>query len=249
MKQFAQLFAGITLSLMAFMIWPKYFFRWFGDSPSWEKYLYLSTPVAALVVTWLITNKRRPALYETVVHSCKFIISCFMAYLFIYYAMGKLMQLQFYTPPEILNQQLGQVDNSQLLWSALDRSTLFEWCIGLFQIIIAVLLFFNRSRFTGALLYFIIHTNIVLICFAYGIVYMQFISVLVLFMNLFLLWFDASRIVRFLGGNATMPVNYSPLYLNKSVPRLLLIPVVVAALSIAESFYFFYTTAIQMKLI
>lgn len=96
-------------------------------------------------------------------------IRVFLAAVFILYGTCKLIGLQFGVGELITHMRLFEVSPYMITWYFFDLSPLYRDSIGIAQIIVGLLLVFSRTAPVGALCFFVIILNIVLINFGYNI--------------------------------------------------------------------------------
>ncbi len=95
-------------------------------------------------------------------------IRAFLALVFIFYGTIKLLHLQLVTG-DFSGTRFGQVSPQILTWIFFNHSPLYRYAIGIAQIITGILLIVHRTAPVGALCFFVIIVNIVLINFGYDI--------------------------------------------------------------------------------
>lgn len=96
--------------------------------------------------------------------------SYFLAFFLLKYGMDKVFVSQFYAAePNIQLTRFGNLDDDILFWSTMGRAPSYSIFLGLTELIPACLLFFERTRFLGALLAFFVMLHVVVVDFSFGI--------------------------------------------------------------------------------
>ena len=114
-------------------------------------------------------------------------IRVLLASVFVLYGMLKLLQLQLSTG-DLSDMRFGQASPMLVTWHFFSLSPLYHHSIGIAQIITGILLIVPRTAPVGALCFFVIILNIVLINFGYDIATdVKILSVLLLAFNCLLM--------------------------------------------------------------
>jgi hypothetical protein len=107
------------------------------------------------------------------------------------YGISKLFGLQFQVGASIYAQPLGSAPGTILTWAFLGYSPVFQFVLGVSETVPSVLLLFARTRRLGALLLFPVVLNVVLFNYFLDLwPGTQFISSVLLALNVFLLLYD-----------------------------------------------------------
>jgi hypothetical protein len=104
------------------------------------------------------------------------------------YGTDKLFLNQFYTPnPNILFTPLGQLSPDILYWSSMGTSPIYSVFAGLIEIIPAIILLFNRTRFVGLLISLLVLINVFFLNLGFDIsvklytLFLLFITIILLY--------------------------------------------------------------------
>ena len=107
------------------------------------------------------------------------------------YAINKIFDYQFQVSAWKYAQSLGNVNGKTLTWAMMGYSPHFQTLLGFFELVPAILLFFNRTRRLGALLMFPVALNVFLInVFLHLWPSTQIISGFLLALNVIVLLYD-----------------------------------------------------------
>jgi uncharacterized membrane protein YphA (DoxX/SURF4 family) len=122
------------------------------------------------------------------------------------YGISKLFDMQFQVGASIYAQPLGSAPGTILTWAFLGYSPVFQFLLGVSETVPAILLLFARTRRLGALLLFPVLLNVVLFNYFLDLwPGTQFISSLLLALNLFLLLYDFRMYADFLSRLLAQP--------------------------------------------
>lgn len=110
-----------------------------------------------------------------------------MAITFLIYGLAKLVAGQFGEPTPDISAMRGE--GFTLAWTFFGYSKLYEIFIGIGEVAAAILLLIPRTYTLGAVVYFPISFNVMMINYCYNIGVQDLSTVLVI-MNLVLLWMD-----------------------------------------------------------
>ncbi|RXT07036.1 hypothetical protein [Ammoniphilus sp. CFH 90114] len=115
----------------------------------------------------------------------------FLASTFLIYGLAKIVMGQFGTPPPEFTSIKGE--GFVLAWTFFGHSRLYEVIIGLGEVIAAILLLIPKTATLGAIVFFPIAINVMLVnyCFDIGV---QDLSTVLTFMCLALLWLDREKL-------------------------------------------------------
>jgi hypothetical protein len=107
----------------------------------------------------LLQFLKKPYLYLLLV---RYLLAIYM----LPYALTKILRTQFVLGHELLLVPLEKLSGKAWAWAFLGRSAWFEVLLGFFELIPALLLFFRRTTFLGALLMLPVTLNVFLINYA-----------------------------------------------------------------------------------
>lgn len=123
-------------------------------------------------------------------------IQLFLGIIFFIYGMVKLVFGQFGAPtPEIAALHS---EGFTLAWTFFGYSRLYELFIGAGEVAAAILIMIPRTRTLGAVIYFPIAANVMLVNYCYDIGVQDLSTVLTL-MCLVLLWLDRKKLLTLIG--------------------------------------------------
>ena len=115
-------------------------------------------------------------------------IRVFLALVFILYGVLKLLRLQLATG-DLSSMRFGEASPMLVTWHFFNLSPLYHNSIGVAQILTGILLIVPRTAAVGALCFFVIILNIVLINFGYDIATdVKILSSVLLFLNCLLIY-------------------------------------------------------------
>jgi len=119
------------------------------------------------------------------------------------YGLGKLLGGQFYRkghlPTEVAQKTLEQVGGFELAWTFMGYSYVYILFVGIFQVVGAWMLLWNRSKLIGAAILLPIMANIVVFDAVYGIPVGALVSASVyLTLLLLILFFNRGKIMEIL---------------------------------------------------
>lgn len=119
-------------------------------------------------------------------------IRYFLASMFLLYGLAKLVFGQFGEPTAEIAAAKGE--GFALAWTFFGYSKVYEMFIGLGEVGAAILLLFPRTATLGALIYFPIAVNVMLVnyCFDIGV---QDLSTVLAVMCFVLLWLDRKKLL------------------------------------------------------
>ncbi len=94
----------------------------------------------------------------------------YLSMLLFSYGFGKIFQTQFYSPEaNILFTPLGNLDKDIVFWTSMSSSGIYNYFLGMMEIVPAILLVFKRTRFIGALIAFGVMLNVFFINIGFDI--------------------------------------------------------------------------------
>ena len=148
-------------------------------------------------IVWSAVDRKRPG-YEKVYFWLIIYIRYYLAFTMMGYGFIKVFKTQFPFPfLGKLVQPVGELSPMGLLWTFMGYSTAYNIFAGVGEVLGGILLFFRRTTLLGALILFAVVTNVVILNFCYDVPVKLF-SIHLLFMCLFLLAPNASRVWSFL---------------------------------------------------
>lgn len=159
---------------------------------------------------------------DTIFNSIQLFLTYYLALILLKYGFDKIFKAQFYLPePNTLYTPLGLLDKDILYWSTLGVSHSYNICIGLFEVIPALLLLHKKTRIIGLMLLSGVLINIVFINFGFDISVKLF-SLFLLLVNLLLLAPSAKRIIQFfvLNKPTSLPYLTGEQFINSTAFRL-----------------------------
>lgn len=150
---------------------------------------------AATVWVWFDRQRR----YD---RTCHDVLRVYVRYLLalwiLYYAMAKLVGMQFPFPePDQLARTYGESEPFELMWTFMGYSMAYSLFAGLAELAGALLLLFRRTTTLGALITAAVMTNIVMLDLSYDVP-VKLISIHLLLFALFLLVPDLRRLANVL---------------------------------------------------
>ena len=186
-----------------------------GDT-TYNYVLQLLWLIFALVIAliWTVVDRRRSS-YAQFSYWSKVAVRYFLAYMLFVYGFVKVVKLQFPFPNlSRLTETYGESSPMGLAWTFIGYSSGYNIFIGGAEVLAGVLLFFKRTTLLGALLAMVVMGNVVAMNFAYDIP-VKIFSLNLLFMALWIAWYDKDRLIRFF-------------FLNKDVAAIPTVQVVIA---------------------
>nr|WP_106782640.1 hypothetical protein [Lysinibacillus timonensis] len=119
----------------------------------------------------------------------------FLASTFIIYGLAKIVMGQFGAPPPEIADMRGE--GFTLAWTFFGYSRLYEVVIGIGEVVAALLLLIPKTKTLGAVVFFPIAVNVMLVnyCFDIGV---QDLSTVLTVMCLCLLWVDRKKLISIL---------------------------------------------------
>lgn len=111
------------------------------------------------------------------------------------YGVIKIFPIQFALPSEVYSLSLGDIDGVTLTWAFFGHSKWFAAVLGVFELIPATLLFFDRTKLIGSILLFPTLSAIALINIAYGFLpHMILFTCILWIVNVALLYAGRTRL-------------------------------------------------------
>jgi len=133
------------------------------------------------------------ATFELVFRQCVFIILNI-------YGLSKLLGGQFYMkgniPTEVANTTLGEASGFSLAWTFMGHSYFYVLCVGVFQLLGAWFLLWNKTKSTGVLILLPIMVNIIIFDIIFLDVYPALANAIIVLLMLFLILFFNKEIVK-----------------------------------------------------
>jgi hypothetical protein len=142
-----------------------------GDRLSAYLRLLCTTALAALIAwAWAALDRRRVR-EDAIARGLRLYLRYALAGLALSYGIAKLIPpLQFALPgPTRLSETYGESSPFALLWTFMGTSPFYAHFAGVAEVVGAVLLFFRRSVYAGALLLMPVLANVVLLNFCYDV--------------------------------------------------------------------------------
>jgi hypothetical protein len=123
--------------------------------------LTLSFSIVAAAVWSVLDWKRKH--YQAAAAWLRFLLRMSLVFLMLRYGLGKVFPLQMSRPSlAVLNEPLGQSSPMTLLWTMIGLHPGYQILCGIFETLVACLLFFRRTALLGALLNAFIMSNVLL---------------------------------------------------------------------------------------
>lgn len=98
------------------------------------------------------------------------VLSGILFFFLMKYGWDKLVKMQFYLPePNTVYTPLGQLSKDIAFWSVTGSSYSYNLFLGISELLVALLLLFNRTRFFGSILSIVTFTQIVWINYSFDI--------------------------------------------------------------------------------
>ena len=187
-----------------------------GDS-TYDYILNLLMVIIAVVVAtiWSLLDRKRES-YQKLLDYLVILVRYYLAYQMIQYGFAKVFCLQFPEPSlHRLQQPLGEYSPMGLAWAFVGYSKGFEILTGSLELLGGTLLLFRRIQTLGALVTFVVMSNVVALNFFYDIPVKLLSSQLTL-MCLFLMLMDRRRLINVFFKNRTAePLEIRPVFTKK----------------------------------
>ena len=172
-----------------------------------QAFLFFLLALAGTLVWSIVDRKRRG--YEKLLFWLTVYIRYYLAFTMMGYGFMKVIKTQFPFPfLGKLVQPVGELSPMGLLWTFMGYSTAYNIFAGTGEVLGGILLFFRRTTLLGAVILSVVVINVVILNFSYDVPVKLF-SIHLLFMCLFLLAPNASRLWSFLVLNKA--VDAAPL--------------------------------------
>ncbi len=165
-------------------------------------------------LVWVLAGKKTsgyPKLYRILL----LILRYYLAITWIAYGSIKIAGLQFPPlSPVTLLQTYGNSSPKDLAWAFMGYSTVYNYCIGLSELAVGILLFFRRTSTFANLIGLIMFANVLAFDYIFEVNVKLLITVLMV-MTLFILSKDVARLVNFFFlGKTVYPERDSPVRFN-----------------------------------
>jgi uncharacterized membrane protein YphA (DoxX/SURF4 family) len=190
---------GWCLAAIGLLYVSVYGIKEFGISPEKFHAIFGGIGIACLGLQGINTWKNINLGYLT-----RMCIRACLASLFVFYALGKVFDLQFAISASIQGKKVAELSRFESAWLFFDQSYRYGLFIAVGQILAAMLILIDRFTSFAALLFVGILANIVTINVEYGVSSMLETSVWLLLMTLYLVLGDARRIWRFATGKSSL---------------------------------------------
>lgn len=165
-----------------------------GDT-TYNYVMQLLWVVVALLIAlpWAWLDRKRPG-YNQLYRWLRIGIRYYFAFTLFSYGFIKIIKLQFPFPSLYkLAEPFGNSSPMGLAWSFIGYSTGFNWFIGGAECLAGFLLFFRRTTLLGALLAFVVMTNVAAMNLCYDIP-VKIFSLNLVFLAIILIAHDAERL-------------------------------------------------------
>jgi hypothetical protein len=207
---FVHRWLGIGFALIALLGFGIYATRNFFISDTVVHLVCAIFAAAAFIVAILWQWRAARINSERVRFILQSVIRYFLAHQFVFYALGKIMNLQFQVPPEVLSQKAGELDGFWKAWLFYGHSYHYGLFIGITEMAVALLLLFRKTQTLAAVVYVFIMANITYMDFTFGVVAMQWPALVITLMALWLLWYDGRRVASFAFGGSAAAMRSIP---------------------------------------
>jgi hypothetical protein len=152
-----------------FRIRQPYAHQVLSDSTGLYIHLLLLAVISAIgALGWSLLSKKQahPFLFRFFLSA----IAYYLAFHMLVYGFNKIFKWQFFLPePNTLFTTIGDTPRDLLYWSTMGSSHSYSLFLGILELIAAILLFFRKTRLTGALFSFGILLNVVMVNFSFDI--------------------------------------------------------------------------------
>lgn len=146
---------------------------------------------------------------RTLYHAARYLLGTVM----LYYAIVKLVNVQFQVSPFTYTRPLDQVPGRMLAWAYLGYAPWFQRLLGVAEFVPAMMLFFRRTARLGAVLMFPVLLNVLLINFALDLWHdTKIISCQLLAINIYLLLNDWASLRQALAKLLEAPTQLRPVF-------------------------------------
>ncbi len=167
-----------------------------GDLPRDFRFYPIASSIAfGLAIVWCFIDKQKFP-YKKLGYWLQILTRYFLAYIIMQYGAAKVVDMQFSSSINGLDTKVIDLGPMGLAWAFFGFSFKYEFFIGCFQIIAAILLLYRRTATLGAVLMVTIMANIVFVNFSFDVC-VKFFSCTYLVMALYLLVDDARRLSDF----------------------------------------------------
>lgn len=142
--------------------------------------LFISTLLTILLVKYCQTS-----FLEKIKNGLEEFLRYFLILALLKYGLDKLLLHQFYSPPpNILFSKVGDLDKDMLFWTAMGTSKVYNYFMGLIEIIPAILLLFSRTKEIGGTIAFMVLLNVFMINVGFN-VDVKFLSVFLMLLSIY----------------------------------------------------------------
>lgn len=146
---------------------------------------------------------------RTFYHAARYLLGTVM----LYYAIVKLVNVQFQVSPFTYTRPLDQVPGRMLAWAYLGYAPWFQRLLGVAEFVPAIMLFFRRTARLGVVLMFPVLLNVLLINFALDLWHdTKIISCQLLAINIYLLLNHSSSLREALAKLLEAPARLRPFF-------------------------------------
>ncbi|SHM50361.1 hypothetical protein [Mucilaginibacter sp. OK098] len=172
--------------------------------------LFLTTLSAFGAIIWSITD-RKTRNYNKLLYWLTVIVRYYVAITMVSYGSAKIIKLQFPSPSlGRLIEPVGNMSPMGLAWTYMGYSVGFNYFTGFAELITGLLLFFRKTTTLGAIVGLVVAGNIMAINYCFDVP-VKLLSTALVFMCLFLMIRDTTRLINFFFRNReTLPSNLSP---------------------------------------
>ncbi|MDB4919903.1 hypothetical protein [Mucilaginibacter sp.] len=172
--------------------------------------LFLTTLSAIGAIIWSITG-RKTHNYNKLLYWLTVIVRYYVAITMVSYGSAKIIKLQFPSPSfGRLIEPVGSMSPMGLAWTYMGYSVGFNYFTGFAELIAGLLLFFRKTTTLGAIVGLVVAGNIMAINYCFDVP-VKLLSTALVFMCLFLMIRDTTRLINFFFRNReALPSNLSP---------------------------------------
>jgi len=191
-----------------------------GDLPRDFRFFPIAPSIAfGLSIIWSLIDKQKPE-YKKLAYWLQIVTRYFLAYIIMQYGAAKVIDMQFSSSINGLDTKVIDLGPMGLAWAFFGFSFKYEFFIGCFQIVAAMLLLYRRTATLGAILMVTIMANIVFVNFSFNVC-VKFFSCTYLVMAMYLLVDDARRLSDFFIFNRVAQARtYPELFTKKLFKRI-----------------------------
>lgn len=190
-----------------------------GDtSEEYARLLICVVVATACAIGWTIADRKRPR-GEWVESGLRLLLRYSIALGMMSYAIAKVLPQQF--PPisvNVLDSRVGDMSPMLLLWTFMQYSRPYAFIAGVAELAGALLLCFRRTATLGALVTFVVMTNVMLMNYAYGVPVKLYATMITVSAAVLLLY-DARRLLAVLVLNRPVSESSESTVVQDRVPR------------------------------